>query len=615
MLHTISVRKNKMNALPSWLCLLPALQALYVDGNPFQGPWKALVEPLLAKVPMTPAYPLSTPTFPHSAVSHVSSNASESTDEELEDSPEPPSASATSNRFNTDEEHTITPSHAPMFHQENTSSQSTFTEPKPTRPLTRTRTTPNRSYQRSPRPETPKKAEPEQPVDVADEQPEVRKMKSAGDLRRNQLSVAPESSPLPVFQRPALTHHAATTDAGLLVSDVHKSPPRPAIGKRYGSVGAASILGVAATKTPVRPALTQSMWEGLDNESTTTATSIETTPFRSSPPNNGEGITQLPVDMSYDPKGTIRARPSKEGKEKTRWGFLKKMSMGKMKPDTSPRVNQSPNPRPQRSELGSPERKSKSPQIDLRFSTTGTLNVSTHSEIPTFVQSPPDSIDEDSSSFSLNIPSSISPSLANMSPSSSLLQPPESTPRSGKRRSFLPLDGTSSLNIPIPENSVFVGGTTATNGDESQDIAREKSPSPVHGSDQYLAREQERAREGYTRALRSVMAYLRDMNDLSLSQQASQTTVYGSAGEPMLSRPRALTTTSHDPSRELSMALGADSSNQLRSANDQGSGRLRSGTSSQTVSVAASDSSQTSEERKIKDDKYQRTRATREILE
>ncbi|KAF7354928.1 DH domain-containing protein [Mycena sanguinolenta] len=59
-LHTISVRRNKMYALPSRLSLLPALQTLYVDGNPFLGPWKALVEPLLVKVPSTSIHPLST---------------------------------------------------------------------------------------------------------------------------------------------------------------------------------------------------------------------------------------------------------------------------------------------------------------------------------------------------------------------------------------------------------------------------------------------------------------------------------------------------------------------------------------------------------------------------
>ncbi|KAJ6516340.1 Dbl homology domain-containing protein [Mycena sanguinolenta] len=42
-----------MHALPTWFCLLPALRTLFIDGNPFLGPWKALVEPLLSEVPST----------------------------------------------------------------------------------------------------------------------------------------------------------------------------------------------------------------------------------------------------------------------------------------------------------------------------------------------------------------------------------------------------------------------------------------------------------------------------------------------------------------------------------------------------------------------------------
>lgn len=63
-LHTLSIRRNKLHALPSWLCLLPLLQELYLDGNPFQGPWQALVDPLLSKVPLTPLNPPSTPLNP-----------------------------------------------------------------------------------------------------------------------------------------------------------------------------------------------------------------------------------------------------------------------------------------------------------------------------------------------------------------------------------------------------------------------------------------------------------------------------------------------------------------------------------------------------------------------
>ena len=46
-LHTLSIRNNRMHALPSWLCLLPALKVVHLAGNPFQGPWKDLIEPLI----------------------------------------------------------------------------------------------------------------------------------------------------------------------------------------------------------------------------------------------------------------------------------------------------------------------------------------------------------------------------------------------------------------------------------------------------------------------------------------------------------------------------------------------------------------------------------------
>ena len=48
-LHTLSVRQNMMHLLPGWLCLFSSLETLLVDGNPFQGPWKALVELLLLR--------------------------------------------------------------------------------------------------------------------------------------------------------------------------------------------------------------------------------------------------------------------------------------------------------------------------------------------------------------------------------------------------------------------------------------------------------------------------------------------------------------------------------------------------------------------------------------
>lgn len=46
-LRDLSVRYNHLRSLPSWLCLLPRLEILLVDGNEFEPPWQELVEPLL----------------------------------------------------------------------------------------------------------------------------------------------------------------------------------------------------------------------------------------------------------------------------------------------------------------------------------------------------------------------------------------------------------------------------------------------------------------------------------------------------------------------------------------------------------------------------------------
>lgn len=133
-----------MDALPSWLCLLFSLQTLYIDGNTFEGPWKALVEPLLAKVPMTPTYPHSTPMFPLPSASIVSSTGDTETDND--DFSEPP-ADDRDGKFtlSPEDEDTITPGRAPFVGRAITApSTATYTDEQDQqvrRPLARTRTT------------------------------------------------------------------------------------------------------------------------------------------------------------------------------------------------------------------------------------------------------------------------------------------------------------------------------------------------------------------------------------------------------------------------------------------------------------------------------------------
>jgi hypothetical protein len=228
----------------------------------------------------------------------------------------------------------------------------------------------------------------------------------------------------------------------------------------------------------------------------------------------------------------------------------------------------------------------------MRISTSGTLDAFT----PTLIQTLSPAQEEETQPIPLP---------------NNLLAPPTTTTRTAKRRSFLPIDAPLSLNIPIPEASTFVPGLTATNDTDGFDAAH----SPIVES--YRRREEERAREAYQRALRSVMAYLKDMNDLGLSQQANAMGMYGAGGdEVLMSRSRRPTGVGLD--REVSVSSNgstlssADSNSQLRSL-DSLTG-TRTGSSTQTNSVATTDSSGSNDERKFKDDKGKRAMVVREIV-
>jgi hypothetical protein len=170
-----------------------------------------------------------------------------------------------------------------------------------------------------------------------------------------------------------------------------------------------------------------------------------------------------------------------------------------------------------------PRRLTESPQIDMCFSTMGTLGaLAPASSLSAIVTTP--KLDNQPLTDAPKVPSTI--------PSPNLLAPPL-LPRSSKWRCFLPINTSLSLNIPIPETSMFIAGITVTNGADNLD-SRKGTPSPVIDSEQYLRREEERAREGYMRALWSVMAYLKDMNNLGLSQQPSPISLYGSSTDEVL---------------------------------------------------------------------------------
>ncbi|KAH7915350.1 hypothetical protein BJ138DRAFT_1141928 [Hygrophoropsis aurantiaca] len=625
-LHTLSIRRNKMHSLPSWLCLLPSLQELYLDGNPFQGPWQALVEPLLSKTPLTPLYPPSTPMIPTPSASIHSSSVGPETDT---DDSEPASADREENFALAPEDDTITPARSPFGRSATSPMVSTPASSTAERGLTRTRTAPNRSFYAKPRPKTgpvvDATSSAKAPRRTDDSgyytDHDLRKMKSAGELRASFDRDAPDSpddSPLSTPSRPGLTHYATSASSSNLLSMVGGSPEadRIVVPKRFASLGVSSI-------TPTRharPALSGTLWD-----------SVSENPEPHNPPERVGGMDQnvspprpavpRPAQNTPSPAdrhSNARLSQAKENKEKAgRWGFLKKMSMGKMRPDSPasrPATAYGRVPRPDpisTSTSSSPIISSASPQIDVRFSTTGTLGP-LPSSTPILALSPPvqeeETVPEES-----NLP--ISPP-----PSASLLVP-SPLPRSAKRRSFLPVDGSFAGNISIPSPTGFMYGVSVTDEVEDVDELRQRTPSPIpiiDTSGYAIRREEERARESYTRALRSVMAYLKDMNDLGLSQ-GNTTSMYGSSVDEVAStglrsrRPTVVENRANSESSVLSLSRAASVSGQLRSPDAMAG--LRSGNPSQTISVATTDSSGSSEERKYKDDKGKRALIVREIVE
>jgi len=602
-LHTLSIRRNKLHALPSWLCMLPALQHLLVDGNSFHGPWKALVEPLLARsIPMTPLYPPSTPMNPLPSAISLVDTENELTDVEDSDlSSALPSANPTRSGDD-DEDHTIT-------HSLVTNGVRARDATVNSKPLSRTRTTPSRPFAMNSESRIQSKS-----VAPTESQlpPEMRKMKSAGDLRMRSQSAAQSPVPGPPHlspPRPSLAQYGTSRSSSNLLTSPelsNKNPPRPEV-PRFSSLGPAS-MGPAKAE---RPALRSSVWDSISEsddepEMAPSSRSHSRTPSATedySPPPSREG----------PPKS--RGRHSSGGKEKgTRWGFLKKMSMGKIKQDTPPTRP----PSSRRSPSDGTDRFAKSPQINMRISTTGNLDVM-GKDSPLLRKQSKDLLKIPNNASTLSPPSSASPS--------SFLAPPSPTTRSARRRSFLPVE--SPFTVSVPEAAAFVPGITATNSDEDvEDVTAKFSPLDVAAEmrrqeelarrqrEEAMRREEDRAREGYLRALRSVMAYLKDMHDLGLSQMGEI--------EPDVSGLRSRRATGVDGPRDVSMALSGstavDSMNGEQLRNSDTLSGIRNGSSLQTLSVMSGASGESSgsggsvEERKFKDDKGKRAMIIKEIV-
>ena len=628
-LHTLSIRRNKMHSLPSWLCVLPELETLLVDGNPFQGPWKALMEPLLSRGPLSPTYPPSTPMFPLPSASIRSTMTSTSMD--AEDALE--SVHATDRHTREEEDVTVTSPRAPSLARAITapSPQSSMHLSSPG--LSRTRTTPNRTYFDKNRTSSagPKsmfsEAGPSSATsrDTPDSERELRKMKSAGELRRNYGGSirAPSASASSSPQRPALTEYVTSaSSSNLLNMSAFPADSQGGVPRRFASLGVASGALSPTASSRSRRTVDSTIWDS-PTEEVTGAEPVPPLPT----PNQLVFPRDSPVPMDH----ALPPRPRSSDKDKgSRWGFLKKMSMGKIRPE-------SPNPsrisinggsqarHPFPAHHPQPRQLSSIPAIDVRISTTGTIlqdqkdqlemppGLSRKASADLLKISPLDQLKKTSNEAAKLAPTATSPN--------SLLVPsPTPSSRASKRRSFLPIDMTP---IPIPNASQFCPDLTVTDGSEEPGEEHiVPSPVQVETLDEIQRREEEHAREARIRALRSVKAYLRDMHDLNQSLTQTMSMYGGPPPEIPQTRSRRPTMVDGGPGRMpsdmsvSSMSSGSPSSRpesvNLRSTE----GRSR-GNATQTNSVATTDSggSGAGEERKCKDDKAKRARVIREIVE
>lgn len=310
-----------------------------------------------------------------------------------------------------------------------------------------------------------------------------------------------------------------------------------------------------------------------------------------------------------------------KGGKQGKWGFLKKMSMGKLKaeamrtdsPSPLPASVSPPRPRTAGGEASSAPRLTRpfDSESGIDLTSLGIQSSASSSATSSFTPSPNPSpgpaLRTQPSVPSLAIPmpqAPMQPAPA-LSPPSPFLLPPGTTPRSAKRRSFLPIDRPSivssadtltPLSIPPSTRS----STAVGDDDPSTDTDAFKSPfsdpTPQSAMPPLTATPQ-------TRALRSVMAYLRDLSDLSAAGKGS------SPSSTATSSVNLLAALSQD------MSLGMDDPTLRQRRPTIGERVMSDGSFASTSSDPKDASEAGTEDRKYKDDKGKRAMIVREIVE
>jgi len=588
-----------MHSLPSWLCLLPTLEALYVEGNPFQGPWKALLEPLAPRPvigpPRSPAHPSTPQPYPPNTpqTGHSMASSGPSSDSDYPGSHGQQFSSTAGNLVEYDDRTITNTSTTGVGHisvatannvpwQDATvQRESVATYPHPHISIAASANTrprgPNETL--SARPNTT------HGEDVLGHRRKLSRTKTTPTRRtsrplsflnshlHNQLQALEPGGGVETITR----HQREDSSRDVVVQAQHPAevgsyaPPSPV--RRMKSAGdiKPGVTGRPATKSMHESSSSklgddrqESRFMSLGSRSTLKSDYRALTATVFNPPTKG-------------------IKDNEKDREKSKWGFLKKISTSVSRPRTpveSERTHRLGPPR----QMSSPLQNAMLASSKLGVTPAGLRStVSLHST----QTSPPRRLTKKPSASTLSVAHTSTATLMPLgsnSPSApgpggqmgplpaaalstpNLLAPinPPLTPQPQKRRSFLPVDGPSPITVPGPPPS----NTIIVTGDDDQD----SNTTPEGLSSLYYRPslyDDEKERERHIRNLRSVMAYLRDMCDLNAgtsqgaaaaavaaakARNVSPPSVAQTPDQPRVVRSRGATLGSVDVSQVLSEA-------------------------------------------------------------
>ncbi|KAK8858673.1 hypothetical protein IAR55_002902 [Kwoniella newhampshirensis] len=469
-MHTLCARRNKLVSLPPWLCLLGHLETLKVDENPFASEWAPIVAPILAARSQSSTRP-NGPSRANSHHRHLSIN---------DGLRSPPSMASMTSSF--------TASSLQMRDLPPATSSATIKGEQPWVSA---------------------------PTSAAQS---VYQLSGLGPIAEDHPHTAPlgrqvNEDRVPVF--PPTLQPAASSQSGRLRK-------MRSAGALLGRINTPSQLSPTTSTTAIAPAAS-AVGVKAGNEIQSSMSK-----FASLGSNDGHRAASAMGDYIEHPASSTRLTApgmSTSNSTKTgKWGFLRKMSMHRLKSDKDKSTNMTASASANLKSLPPPpplQHLHSEPAYTMptRPSMTGTRSAMT---LPTRKEMDAGTTEfgqMESKSLSINtLPSGGLPASSSLNGNSG-----GTTPVRSKRRSFLPIDlGPPSINISIPSTSPFmpplsdfeshgclpIATSEATIADTTMPSSYSRSLVESPSSD--LDPE---AR--YAQGLESIKSYLRDLFDLS----------------------------------------------------------------------------------------------------